>query len=280
METMEAPSKPITVKPGGYTFQLVNKIVPRSPNEPPYPRRWILAAQALAFDPETQRSRVVRFIPGIQSFWMDDDKQTKLDANYAAANAWRPEFNNGVLNLAAPQDTEKIICMLMRDEYDGKEGRVSTDAPIYTLVNKEVEFGSEVEFLSEQHKAQGLALAADLEAMKTHAIYLDIPMKDGERERKEAEIRSDYYKKASANPALFIKTIESPAAKMESQIKEAIKLGTIDLGHVKNQAHYFETKALITTLDPKEDAAKQLLEFALSKKGDLFRKTLPDLVKK
>jgi hypothetical protein len=168
----------------------------------------------------------------------------------------------------------------MRDEYDGKEGRVSTDAPIYTLVNKEVEFGSEVEFLSEQHKAQGLALSADLEAMKTHAIYLDIPMRDGERERKEAEIRSDYYKKASANPALFIKTIESPAAKMESQIKEAIKLGTIDLGHVKNQAHYFETKALITTLDPKEDAAKQLLEFALSKKGDLFRKTLPDLVKK
>jgi hypothetical protein len=169
---------------------------------------------------------------------------------------------------------------MARDEYDGKEGRISKEPAVYTLVNKEQEYSSEVDFIQNRHKAEGIALQADDEAMMTHAAFLGVNTKEGDRDRSLAEVRADYIRKASSDPKLFLKTVDSPMARYIGMVNQALKSGAIDLGHVRNQAHYGETKALIMVLDPKRETAEQLAEFAFSDKGVELKKRLPAMAKK
>lgn len=260
---MEAPKviNGVTLKEGNYTFQLINKVTPRVPTDPPYPQKYALSTSKLSYDPETKRGRTARFIPGVESFWMD--AQDKVDKNYADANAWRPEFMTGVLNLEYPRDAEKIVYLINRDDFDGKTSRVTAEAPVFTLVNRENDSAADLEIFSMRHEAEGKALAATYLDMKQHSIFLGIPTNNSEGELKEAELRKLYYQKASENPSVFLKSIDSPVAKLTAQVKKAIQHGFIDTSHVKNQAHYGETKALIMTLDPKRPASEQLVEHAL-----------------
>jgi hypothetical protein len=262
-EVMEAPVviNGVQLKDGNYTFQLLNKVTPRVPTDPPFPQKFALSTSKLSYDPVTKRGRTARFIPGIESFWMD--AQDKVEKNYADMNAWRPEFMSGVLNLQYPQDAEKIIYLISRDDFDGKTNRVGNDAPVFTLVNRETDSASDLEMIEIRHEAEGKALKANFEDMKNHSIFLGIPTSNADGELKEKELRKLYCQKATENPSVFLKSIDSPVAKLTSQIKTAIKNGFIDTSHVKNQAHYGETKALIITLDPKRTAVEQLVEHAL-----------------
>ncbi len=273
---MEAPSG-VKLKEGTYTFQLTQKITPRVPTEAPYQKKKVLAGQILSRDPETGRARTARFIPGIKSFWLDE--QDKVDPKYARANIWSPEFINGTLVLEHPRDEELIRYMLTRDDFEGKENRVSKEPPVYTLVDEQQEAEVDVDFLLAKHKAEGIALTAKLADMKQHATFLNIALTSGKNERSEEAIRKDYVKFASSNPAAFMKSIDSPVARVTAQIKTAIKNGQIDMAHMKNQAHWAESKGFIMALDPSKTALNNLVEFALSEKGKDFVKRLDALNK-
>ena len=256
------------IRDGLYTFQLLNKITPTYVGQAPYQRKKVLKGQILSTDAETGRTRIARFIPGVKSFWMDD--QEKVDAKYARTNVWSPEFYTGTLILEAPRDKEKIEYMLTRDDYDGVTAKATNEPPLYTLVNKEQEYGNTVDFLESKHKAEGLAIKADEKDMFSHATFLGIPTTEKGRARTESEIRADYIIKAGSDPALFLKTLDSPTAKVTAMVQVAIKNGVIDTSHVKNQAHWGDTKALICTLDPKKTAVNSLVDFAMSKEGKDF----------
>lgn len=275
---MAESTQEITLREGKYVFQLTQKITPRIAGEPPYPRKADLRDRSLVKDPVTGKNRFLRYVPGASSMWLDE--QDKLDATYAAMNAWKPVFDQGTLILSSPEDDEKIKVLMMRDDFDGKEGRISKEPPVYTLVNKEQEYTNEVEFMQQRHKAEGIALAAEWPDFKSHAVYLGIALQENGRDREEVEVRGDYVKKATNNPALFLKSATSPVANITAQVKIALKSGVIDLGHVKNQAHWADTKALITVLDPKKDPEEALVAFALSDKGTDLRKRLPSVSKK
>jgi hypothetical protein len=275
---MAETTQDVTLREGKYVFQLTQKITPRIQGEPPYPRKSDLRDRSLVKDPVTGKNRFLRYIPGASSMWLDE--QDKLDATYAAMNAWKPVFEQGTLILSSPEDDEKIKVLMMRDEYDGKEGRISKEPPVYTLVNKEQEYTNEVDFMQQRHKAEGIALTAVWPDFTNHAVYLGISLTDGKRKREEIEVRGDYIKKATENPAVFLKSNGSPVANISAQVKLAISSGVIDMGHVKNQAHWADTKKLIAILDPKKDPTESLIAFALGDKGAELRERLSASKKK
>ena len=267
-EVKEPAKTAVALREGTYVFQLVERIKPRFKDEPPFRKKLVLSSSVLSRD-ENGASRIARFIPGHPSVWQD--QQDKLDRKWATVNAWAPEFVNGVLALDYPRDKEKIEYLMLRDDYAGKQNRISSRTPVYELVNKEMESASELEFEEALHKAQGIALSAKFDDFKEHAAYLGVDVN-----RDEKLVRADYVRAAKSDPALFIKTSESKAAKVAGLVKRAVADAYVDFGHVANQVHYTQTKALITVLDPKKKATQSLVDFALSKDGAEFLKKLQE----
>jgi hypothetical protein len=261
-----------------FAFRLTKTITPISPGEPPYQPFKQLPPASVCYDEATGGQRVVRVLEGVNTFWEDEQvEKLKISPSVAASREWRPTFVDGFLLLRSPQDDLKIAAMKARDEFDGKTIRMSGGLSVYTLDNKEVEFKSKRELQQLEKKATDYALAAKYEEIIAHANFLGIKLTDGYGEkRKEDDVLAAYYEYAKAKPDLFLKSFDSPVVKMKHIIKEAITDGTIDLGHVRGQAHWGETKALITVIDMKKDAVEELSDFAFSDKegADDFVKRL------
>jgi len=263
---------------GPVIFQLIQQVAPRIKGEPPYPAKYELTSRQLSYDPETGENRMLRFLEGVRQIWQDEQKDIKDEA--AKNLEWLPLFVKGTLLLRWPEDKAKINYMVNRDDYDGKERRLSQKPPLFTLVNKEAEYESKLSFIEARHKAEDVALKANYDDLLQHAIWLNINLLDGLRPKSEVEIREEYVNKASGDPTLFLKTYDSPVMKVSSLIKQALNKGLIDMAHVQGEARWMEGKALITTLNPKEETLKQLTEFALSKQGDSFRTKVTNSLKK
>jgi len=116
-------------------------------------------------------------------------------------------------------------------------------------------------------------------SIEAHAKFLNISYKDGSRNKTEEEIKAEYIRKAETDPVNFNKYYKSPVLELRLLIKKAIDKKIIDLGHVRGQANWGDTKALITEkIDLSKDALESLMVYATSDEGVEFKERLKELV--
>lgn len=258
---------------GEYIFQLTNKVEPHYIGAPPYQPKAQIAPSLPVYDDKRKISREIRFVEGVNTFWVDEQKDVPKES--ISQRQWTPTFINGTLTLRSPVDNMKILFMFAHDQYDDIKQRVGQKVK-FTLANKTLN----AEDLSKQLDTQDEAIisaktATNMDEIKAHLAYMNISILDGFNQvMSDDAIKIAYRKAARSNPELFMKSFGNPAVKIKASIKAKIASSEIDLNKVKGQAHWGETGALITALDLTKDPVDFLVEFAASANGKEFLKKL------
>lgn len=238
----------------------------------PYPPYVGIKNPVLLYDPITKNPRTARLIEGVRTFWEDEQEklpQSQKDSPWAAA------FKDGFMFLRTPQDSLKVEWLLMHDEYEGTQIRISQKPPKFKLASKESQAVDDYDFLEKKQKAFTLAIQAETDPMMAHAKYLGVKFTDVHgRALSEKAIRVAYIRKAENDPITFIKSYDNPLTKAAFLVSEAITSGKITMSHVNGQAHWEDTKALILILDADKKPIDTLAQYALTAKGADFLKRI------
>lgn len=241
------------VKPMGVTAQ--------GDIDPPYPRKFFLGNPCQTFDPDTKKPRWARCLKGIDTVWMDEQKDIPKESIPAMIDEFA--FVDGELLLDMPTEYSRLKYLIHHS--DMLDNIQEGDSPTFYLVNDDETADKEYKDAQLRHEAEEKAMEVELEQLLPLATFFGVNLKnsDGEQ-RKESALRLEFAKKAAGNPKVFLENLNSPKLKLAHTIKEAIDKGIIDLAHVKGQAHWGETKALITGIDEKKGAVESLVVFSMS----------------
>lgn len=147
-----------------------------------------------------------------------------------------------------------------------------------------VDFGeideAKVELGKLRNRMYKVASTASVEEMMAHSSWLGIPhsILETEEDREYDAIREDYKQAALDNPKVFEETSSDPVIKLIFVIKNLQSAMKISInGILAGQAHWYDTKKLITQLPPDKEPVRYLAEFALTKEGEAFMKAIQQL---
>lgn len=232
-----------------------------------------LAPSQIVWDPESGRTREMRVIPGEPSIFKDEQKVDEKSVASGAIELWRPEFNDGFLNLNYPADAEKIKYMFLREDYDLKKKRIREGKIVFGWENKPVDESAVLNGAIALKAAMDAAFdaATNYESIVPHAKFLGIPFIDAYGvERKPASIVSDYIKASQADPVNFLRTMTSPVVKVSGLVEKAVAGGELVIDQENGIARWRSTNAIITQFDKKFEGVKYMAEWALSDDGEDF----------
>jgi hypothetical protein len=273
-----APAEKKKMRNGIYVFTLTEKIQPLIKDVPPYQPKKTLPSTEVVYDEDRGMVRKVRYIDGIDTIFVDEQQERKIDEKWANENAWTPEFIYGSLSLLYPQDELKIMRMMLSDKCKNKKTkRHQGTAHIFELVNTEEASQQTLDMLDEKFKAAGRAREAskNFAAIEAHAKYLGIKYKDSfGLDREPMDIIVDYLRKAEADPATFNKSFDSPMVQASYLVRKALEDGTINVTKVRGEARWSDSDSVITTYDVNKDPFDQLVDYSTSEAGQKFLKML------
>jgi len=251
-----------------YIFRLTDNkkvkpmgVTPQGDLDPPYPRKWFLDNPTQTIDPATKKPRWARCLKGIDTIWMDEQKDIPKEQIPNMLDEF--QFTDGELHVSMPMEYSRLKYLMHHSKL--VDNKVDGVMAAFYLVNDDEKAEKEYEALQLRTQAEEKAMEADMNDLLPLATFFGIATKtpDGEP-RKEAALRLEFAKAAAAKPDVFLKSIDSPRIKLAHKIQEAINDGTIDLNHVKGQAHWGETKAIIIALDEKKSPVDALVAFAMT----------------
>jgi hypothetical protein len=254
-------------QPKEYVFQLVGKFYTSSPNKLPYPENFMIKNMDIIFDEETGTERNIRYLEGVSTIY--EDEQDHLSES---KQRQRPDirFVNGFLKV--PANKPSLLEFLQKSNmFDKKKNRMMGTSPVYTLLDFEAQENKEVENTERRMDAMKMAMDAPEEIMVPHAKFLGIKFINVHGvERALRAIRVDYLNFADKNPETFIKSYNNPLVKVNFIVSNACKIGMIDIGSIKGQALWGDTKKFIAQIPDGKDPVTFLSEFSLTEKGKDF----------
>lgn len=275
---VEIKVQPVQKKrePTEYIFQLINKVYYAAPGRIPYPENYFLRNTDVIFDEETGTERNIRYLEGVNTIF--EDEQEHL-AETKKKSMPEIRFVQGVLRVPANK-TSLVKFLMSSNMYNKKKRRMEHVLPIYSLINFEEQEEIAINKAELRMTAMKLAMDAPVEVMYPHAMFLGVRQKNqfGE-DRGEKAIRVDYLGFAEVDPETFSKTYNNPIVRAEYQIRKAVGINLIDLGSVKGQAIWGDTKKFIAQIPDKAEPIRFLSEFCLTDKGkELYNqlKTMAD----
>jgi hypothetical protein len=254
-------------QPKEYVFQLVGKFYVNSPYRLPYPESFMVKNTDIIYDEETQTERNIRYLEGVSTIY-EDEQEHLSDTK----KRQRPDirFVNGFLRVS-PNKPSLIDFLLKSNMYDKKKHRMNGSAPVYTLLDFEAQEEKEVANTERRMDAMKMAMDAPEEIMVPHAKFLGIKFINQHGiERALRAVRVDYLNFADKNPDTFIKSYNNPLVKVHYVVSNAVKIGMIDIGSIKGQAVWGDTKKFIAQIPDGKDAITFLSEFSLTEKGKDF----------
>lgn len=281
---MATATKPATqaekkkMRNGLYVFTLTEKIQPLIKDVPPYQPKKTLPPTEVVYDEDRNIVRKVRYIDGIDTIFVDEQQERKIDEKWANENAWAPEFVYGSLSLLYPQDELKIQRLMISDRCKNKKIKRNQSATsIFELVNTDEASQQTLDRLDEEFKATSRAREAvkSFAAIEAHAKYLGIKYIDSfGLEREPRDIMVDYLQKAKSDPVTFNKTFDSPIVRASFLVRKAVDEGTINVTKVRGEARWGDSDSVITTYDVNKDPVAQLVDYSTSEEGQKFLKML------
>ena len=229
------------------------------------------------WDEETEKIRRARILVGVDSIWMDEQKD--VDKDYAAKHRPLIRFEDRVM--AVPNyDVNLIKFMRLRDGFIENANRRTGSKVEYYEWNpiRQEQEALEKEML--EIEVMQLAMEQPFEKLKKHAAFLgNVSFIDelGEA-RTEKGIRALYVREAKRNPKRFKDTIESKEVEISYLIKKAIIDAKIEFSG-KNIR--WASGGNITQLPSGREAAEFLIELAMmpNQEGKEFLERLQQVTK-
>ena len=267
VQDIKIDTAPKKKQPKEYVFQLVGKFYVNSPNKLPYPESFMVKNTDIIYDEETQTERNIRYLEGVSTIY-EDEQEHLSDSK----KRQRPDirFINGFLKV--PTNKPSLIDFLLKSNmYDKKKNRMNGSIAVYTMLDFEAQEEKEVENTERRMDAMKMAMDAPEEIMVPHAKYLGIKFINQHGiERALRAVRVDYLNFADKNPDTFIKSYNNPLVKVHYIVSNAVKIGMIDVGSIKGQAVWGDTKKFIAQIPDGKDPINFLSEFSLTEKGKDF----------
>ena len=217
-------------------------------------------------NPETKRVERARLVSGATSIWMKDQKD--LDKDYVKQNRRSLIFEGRVCRIPK-WDTQAIEFARLTKHYISDPSTKTGGMYGYFEWNPQRQAEEEMRKDNLRIKAMMTAAQADEVKMKKHAVYLGIGEADEMGIPKYADaIRSEYVKKAEANPKAFIESYDSVVVNISFLVQKALREGKIDLGKERNRAYWANNGGLICSIPQGRNAREVLVDFATQKNAE------------
>jgi len=261
---------------GTYVYELVGDF-PIVDGIRKYPPTVTMPYSDIIFDEETGSQRNIRYLTGVNSIF--EDEQGNLDEK--AVRRLIPQqlqFNSGKMIVDA-RNTALVQYMNLSNFNQATKNRRPGIKATFRLVDTRATERARLDFMKKSRKAAAMAEDADEKAMLDHASYVGILPYNHEGMRKSPDgIRAEYIKYAAENPEYFMKTYDNPYVSTYVNVRMAVDKDIITLNHVKGQAHWSESKALILTIPEGKNSVEVLAKHALSDDGKSFKERLQAVI--
>lgn len=262
LNSIKVEKKEVKKEPKTYVFRLITNASPNDKRQ--YPPRFMLANTDIIFDEEAGYKRSIRYLPGINTLWVDE--QENLPENIVNR---RPSitFVDGYLYVPS---TDKILVEFLTksNRCMNAENRDGNIPPTYEMMNFEAISKKNIENVKVKHEAMKIALSASDASMAEHIDYLGITRVNAQGIEKDAdELRVEYVAVAENKPELFLKSYNNPTTKAFHLVKKALDEGKLTENITPGQVHWSETRGLVAVIPAGEKTLDYLVKFCF-KDGD------------
>jgi hypothetical protein len=274
---IETPTKPIKQvikkdEPKTYVFRLISNASANDKRQ--YPPRFMLANTDIVFDEETNSKRGVRYLPGVNTIWVDEQENLPENLQNKRPNL---SFMDGYMYVPA---LEKMLVkyLSISNRCVNAENRDESIQPTYELMNFEAVSKKKMESVKTKHEAMKVALSASDDMMLEHAEFLGITKLNAQGIVKDMdEMRVEYVSISENRPDVFLKTYGNPTTKAYALIKKAFEDGTLSSSIIEGQVHWSETRSLVAVIPSGEKLIEYLVKFCFKDgEGEKFYDRLKD----
>lgn len=262
LNSIKVEKKEIKKEPKTYVFRLITNASPNDKRQ--YPPRFMLANTDIVFDEEAGYKRSIRYLPGINTLWVDE--QENLPENIVNR---RPSITFVDGYLYVPSTDRMLVEFLTKsNRCMNAENRDGNIPPTYEMMNFEAISKKNIENVKVKHEAMKIALSASDETMIEHIDYLGLTKINVQGIEKDSdELRVEYVAAAENKPELFLKSYNNPTTKALHLIKKALDSGKLTENITPGQVHWSETKGLVAVIPAGEKTLDYLVKFCF-KDGD------------
>lgn len=210
------------------------------------------------YDPKTESNRIVRYIPGERTIWMDE-QDTPPDAKVRVSI----EFLNG-MKIVNPREKTLLEYLRIVNWNDDIESDVRMpNKPILFYENKPGSKAKEIMADDKQTiKAINAAYELDLESLISYARVLKVDVK-----RDPADIRYAMRIIAEENPTAFLEGLNNPTTSRSNKVLQAIERGIIIADHAKRSMRWANNGATIMSAPVGQDLVDCFVDFTFQSDG-------------
>lgn len=256
MKSVQVEKKEVKKEPKTYVFRLISNASPNEKRQ--YPPRFMLANTDIVFDEELGYKRALRYLPGINTLWVDE--QENLPDNVVNR---RPSINfiDGYLYVNST-DRMLIEFLMKSNRCLNAENRDENIPATYEMMNFEAISKKNIQNVKTKHEAMKIALSASEESMMEHIDYLGITRINVQGIEKDSdELRVEYVSVAENKPDLFLKSYNNPTTKAFHLVKSALDSGILTENITPGQVHWAETRGLAAVIPAGEKTLDYLVKF-------------------
>lgn len=212
-------------------------------------------------NPATGKMEGIRLLRNVPSIWMRD--QEKIPEAYIMKNKMSLIFEDRTMRVPEYDTKTLEFISLCRHYIDNPNRRTGSKHEFFEW-NPQKQEAEKLKLEQLEIEAIIKANSVPEEQMRKHALYLGVDFSDELGEIKTpAGIRTDYLRKAKADPKKFMATIDSEIVNISYAVKSAIRDSRIDFGKVKDHAHW-SAGGLICRIPMNKNTADYLIELAMT----------------
>tara|TARA_Y100001973_G_C5197422_1_gene335216 strand:+ start:119 stop:1030 length:912 start_codon:yes stop_codon:yes gene_type:complete len=203
-------------KDGPTVYELLSSHVDRKTKQKKYSLVYMIKAEDIIYDPIKGVNRKIRYIPGEQSIFEDEQKK---DAKVKAPIT----FNEGFLIVGKQNPTLKKF-MDHHNQNANNPNRMTNIAAIFQEKDPSKQAKIDIKKSAAEVDAMSLALKMPIEKLIGYAKVLGVNV-----DKSTDEIRYDMKIKAQKNPMAFIKGLDNPITSIKETLIAAKEYRIIDL---------------------------------------------------
>jgi len=207
-----------TVLSGGFEKPHVYKLTKKRPKPALkgryYPSIKVVPSEDSIFDPETKRTRTIRYAVGEPSIFKDEQPKKVVLGTIV--------FTNGSLRVERTNPELKQyldLCNWNADNPNRKKGK----AKMFAILDNERDAGKQIDEELDQSRAIVMVGNMDFDDLRAYARVLGVDINRGAK-----EIRHDMMQLAKADPKGFVEGVDDPLVKRHQMMLDAKEYGIID----------------------------------------------------
>ena len=237
-------------------YRLIKSGKNRKTGKSTYPVAFMIKAEDVIYDPETNLERTIRYIPGESSIYKDEQsKEVRLREPIM--------FNNGILTVPPTNPMLKKYLELCNANRSNPN-RISTRAASFYKVDTEVNASKNVSKAKAEIDALQLALNMPMEQLVGYAKVLGVNTNNS-----VDEIRWDMKMLAQKDPNSFISGLSDPTTEIKEILLKAQEHNIIRMSGNKISWLIGGSEQLISHVPIGIKAIDKMVDFCLSGDGKI-----------